>query len=137
MHPPAPVKLAAGGSFPMAEQCYLGVDLGAESGRVTAGLFDGAHMRLETIHRFPNGPVSVADTLRWDVLRLWTEIQQGLGLAVQKFGDSVVSAGVDTWGVDYVLLGKKGEFLGQPYCYRDPRTQGMLAYALSRVSKRD
>ncbi|HVW00945.1 MAG TPA: rhamnulokinase family protein, partial [Planctomycetaceae bacterium] len=121
----------------MAEQCYLGVDLGAESGRVTAGLFDGAQVRLETIHRFPNGPVSVADSLRWDVLRLWSEIQQGLAQAVQKFGAGVVSAGVDTWGVDYVLLGKRGEFLGQPYCYRDPRTQGMLAYALSRVPKRE
>lgn len=70
----------------MSEQFFLAVDLGAESGRVMAGLFDGQKVRLEELHRFGNGPVSVADTLRWDVLRLWAEIQTGLGKAVEKFG---------------------------------------------------
>jgi sugar (pentulose or hexulose) kinase len=59
----------------MSEQVYLGIDLGAESGRVMAGIWNGRAMRVEELHRFPNGPVNVADTLRWDVLRLWTEIQ--------------------------------------------------------------
>ncbi len=59
----------------MAEKVYLAVDLGAESGRVMAGLWNGRKIRLEEIHRFPNGPVPLAGTLRWDVLRLWAEIQ--------------------------------------------------------------
>jgi rhamnulokinase len=121
----------------MAEHCYLGVDLGAESGRVIAGLFDGQRIRLEELHRFPNGPVQVADTLRWDVLRLWAEIQSGLAKAAQSYGPSAVSVGVDTWGVDYVLLGKNNEMLGQPYNYRDPRTQGVMEAAFSRVSRSD
>ncbi len=121
----------------MSEQCFLAVDLGAESGRVMAGLFDGQKVRLEELHRFGNGPVSVADTLRWDVLRLWAEIQTGLGKAVEKFGKSIVSVGVDTWGVDYVLLSKTGEMLGQPYCYRDPRTKGHMEAAFRRVSRSD
>ncbi|MDP1797645.1 MAG: rhamnulokinase family protein [Planctomycetaceae bacterium] len=121
----------------MSEQCFLAVDLGAESGRVMAGLFDGQKVRLEELHRFGNGPVSVADTLRWDVLRLWAEIQTGLGKAVEKFGKSIVSVGVDTWGVDYVLLSKTGEMLGQPYCYRDPRTKGHMEAAFRRVSRGD
>lgn len=121
----------------MSEQCFLAVDLGAESGRVMAGLFDGQKVRLEELHRFGNGPVSVADTLRWDVLRLWAEIQAGLGKSVEKFGKSIVSVGVDTWGVDYVLLSKTGEMLGQPYCYRDPRTKGHMEAAFRRVSRGD
>ena len=121
----------------MAEQCYLGIDLGAEGGRVIAGLFDGTQVRLELLHRFPNGPVALAGSLRWDVLRLWSEIQSGLAAAAAKYRETIVSAGVDTWGVDYVLLSSTGEMLGQPFHYRDSRTQGMLSAALLQVSKQD
>lgn len=119
----------------MAEKCFLAVDLGAESGRVIAGLFDGSTIRLEELHRFANGPVVVADTLRWDVLRLWSEIQVGLSKAAAKYGTAAVSVGVDSWGVDYVLLTKTGEMLGQPYCYRDARTTGQLDATLRRVPR--
>jgi len=121
----------------MAEQCYLAVDLGAESGRIIAGLLDGDQIRLEEIHRFANGPVHVADTLRWDVLRLWSEIQTGLGKGAQAWGSSAVSVGVDTWGVDYVLLARNNELLSQPYHYRDPRTNGILELITSRVSRKE
>lgn len=121
----------------MAERCYLGIDLGAESGRVVAGLFDGQRLRLEEIHRFSNGAVHVAETLRWDVLKLWAEIQAGLAKAAQSFGNDAISVGVDTWGVDYVLLGKGNEMLGQPYHYRDPRTNGVMEQAFSRVPRKD
>jgi rhamnulokinase len=119
----------------MSEQVYLGIDLGAESGRVMAGIWNGGAMRVEELHRFPNGPVNVADTLRWDVLRLWTEIQNGLTIAGKRFGNSVVSVGVDTWGVDFVLLTKNGEMLGQPYHYRDVRVAGMFDHAFSIVPR--
>ena len=121
----------------MAERCYLGVDLGAESGRVIAGLFDGQNVRLEPLHRFPNGPVLLGHSLRWDVLRLWAEIQSGLANAAAQFGGSIVSVGVDTWGVDYVLLSRTDEILGQPYCYRDARTKGLLAAACNRVPRKE
>ena len=73
----------------MAEQVYLAVDLGAESGRVMAGLFDGETVRLEELQRFPNGPVDVAGSRRWDVLRLWRDIQDGLQQAGATFGERV------------------------------------------------
>ena len=92
-----------------------------------AGLWDGKTMQLEELHRFPNGAVEIAGTLRWDVLRLWAEIQDGLAIAGQRFGDAIVSIGVDTWGVDYVLLSKTNELLGLPFTYRDSRTRGLLA----------
>ncbi|MGH7971467.1 MAG: FGGY family carbohydrate kinase, partial [Limisphaerales bacterium] len=114
---------------------YLAIDLGAESGRVMAGLWNGKSIRLEEVHRFPNGPVQLADSLRWDVVRLWAEIQNGLALAARKYGKSVVSVGADTWGVDFVLLTRNGEMLGQPYHYRDARTNGMMGKAFRKVPR--
>ncbi len=121
----------------MTSTCFLGVDLGASSGRLMSGLFDGTRISLEEIHRFPNGPVAIGDTLRWDVLRLWSEIQDGLAGAAARFGKSVASVGVDTWGVDYVLLSRTGEILGQPYHYRDARTAGVPDRAFTRVPRHE
>ena len=73
--------------------------------------------------------------MRWDVLRLWAEIQNGLALAAKKFGNSIVSVGADTWGVDFVLLNKHDEMLGQPYHYRDARTNGMMEKAFKKVPR--
>jgi rhamnulokinase len=120
----------------MKRQCYLGIDLGAESGRVMAGLWDGKQMRLEEAHRFPNGPVEIAGTLRWDVLRLWSEIQNGLAAAAARYGNAPRSVGVDTWGVDYVLLSKSNELLGQPFHYRDERTRGIMEETFQHVPRR-
>jgi rhamnulokinase len=121
----------------MAERVYLAIDLGAESGRVIAGIFDGKSIRLEELHRFSNGPVDVAGTKRWDLIGLWKEIQIGLRHAGTRFGKKIVSVGVDTWGVDYVLLSENEEMLGQPYNYRDSRTDGMLEHACTRVSRKE
>jgi rhamnulokinase len=119
----------------MAERVYLGIDLGAESGRVMAGVWNGRQLRLEEVHRFANGGVFIADTLRWDVVRLWSEIQTGLGLAGKKYGNTIASVGADTWGVDFVLMTKAGEVLGLPYHYRDVRTQGALDEAFKTVPR--
>jgi len=114
---------------------YLAIDLGAESGRVVAGLWNGKTIRLEEIHRFPNGPVYLGDSLRWDVVRLWAEIQNGLSLAARKYGKGIVSVGADTWGVDYVLLSRSNEMLGQPFAYRDARPNGMMEKAFRKVPR--
>lgn len=119
----------------MADQCYLAVDLGAESGRVIAGLFDGTSVRIQEVHRFRNGPVSVAGTLRWDLVNLWREIQAGIAKGAAEYGDSIVSIGVDTWGVDFVLLSETEEVLGLPYCYRDSRTQGLMEHSFTKVPR--
>ena len=89
-------------------------DLGAESGRAVLGRFDGTRLALEEIHRFPNGPVRVLDSLYWDALRLFAEIKQGLAKAVSRAPD-LVCLGLDTWGVDLALLDQCGELLGNPY----------------------
>jgi rhamnulokinase len=103
----------------------LAFDLGAESGRGILGHFDGQRLRLEEIHRFQTGGVAIGDRLYWDPLRLYSEIERGLGLASQTTAD-VRSVGIDTWGVDFALLAKDGTLLDNPRHYRDTRTDGML-----------
>ncbi len=120
-----------------ANRVFLAVDLGAESGRVVAGSFDGTRLSLEEVHRFSNVPVSVLGGLRWDILNLFAEVKHGLAAAARKYGDSLASVGVDTWGVDYGLLDRRGELLGNPYHYRDSRTDGMMDEAFRRLSRRD
>ncbi len=117
-----------------AHQKYLAFDLGAESGRGVLGLFDGRELRLEVVHRFPNGGVRTLDTLHWDVLRLHGEMLQTLRLCAADFG-GVESIGVDTWGVDVALLGRDGTLLGNPRHYRDPHTEGVMEQAFARVPR--
>ena len=113
---------------------YLALDLGAESGRGMLGRFDGDRLGLEEIHRFPNGPVRMLDTLYWDLPRLFDEIKE----AIRKTAASKASLdaiGVDTWGVDFSLIGRGDVLLGNPVHYRDPRTDGMLDAAFARIPK--
>ncbi|HVU89462.1 MAG TPA: rhamnulokinase family protein [Pirellulales bacterium] len=119
----------------MAEEVYLAVDMGASGGRVLAGLLDGRRLRLEEIHRFENGAIAAAGGLYWDVLGLWSNIVHGLRAAGTKFGAAIKSVGVDTWGVDFALLGRGDVLLESPHSYRDPRADGMLAKALARVPR--
>ena len=114
---------------------HLAIDLGAESGRVVVGHLEDGSLRLEEVHRFPNGPVHVLGRLHWDVLRLWSEIKQGLYLAAQAYGGDLASVGLDTWGVDFGLLAPDGTLLGNPYHYRDSRTNGMLEAAFEIVPR--
>jgi rhamnulokinase len=116
---------------------FLAFDLGAESGRAVVGLLEGDRLRLEEVHRFPNGPVRLPDGLHWDVLRLWTEIKRGLALAVQKHGADLAGVGLDTWGVDFGLLDRDGALVSNPYHYRDSRTDGMLDEAFRRVPRQE
>ena len=122
---------------PMVDKVYLAVDLGASSGRVVAGLFDGEKLTLEDVHRFENGGVVVGERMYWDVLRLWQQIVDGLRGGAAKFGGRVASVGVDTWGVDFALLGRGGELIGNPVHYRDRRTAGIFDKAFAVVSREE
>ena len=115
---------------------FLAFDLGAESGRAMLGRLADGRLDLSEVHRFANGPVRVPDkaghvSLHWDVLHLWNEIQQGIALAGRE--GPLAGIGVDTWGVDFGLLNRHGRLIGNPYHYRDGRTDGMLAEAFRRT----
>ena len=120
----------------MAHKAYLAVDMGASSGRHVVGLLDGRQLRLEEIYRFENGPVEADGHLYWDLLALWSHVRQGLRAGAARFGSEIVSVGVDTWGVDFGLLAG-GELVGNPYHYRDSRTNGMMERAFSIVSRKE
>ena len=114
---------------------FIALDLGASSGRVLAGRWDGARFGLEELHRFPNGPVEVLGRLYWDVLHIWSEIKAGLCRYTAASSQPLSGIGADTWGVDFALLDRRGQLLGNPFHYRDSRTDGMLEKAFQRVPR--
>ncbi len=117
------------------KRVYIAIDLGASSGRVMAGLYDGRRLALEELHRFENRGHRILGHYHWDVVSLFSEIRAGLARAAARHGRGLVSAGVDTWGVDYVYLDSRGRLLGLPYQYRDGRTAGLERLACRRVAR--
>jgi rhamnulokinase len=105
---------------------YLAFDLGAESGRGILGRFHSGHLSIEEIGRFRNEPVIEHSGLHWDVPRLWREMKSILNSIGTRGVEHLDGIGVDTWGVDYALLGKNGALLGNPFHYRDTRTEGVM-----------
>lgn len=113
---------------------YIAVDLGAESGRVMLGSVSEDKLALEEIHRFSNGPIKENSSLRWDFDRLLCEIKTGISKTVKKAGGDVAGIGVDSWGVDFGLIGVDGKLLENPYHYRDSRTNGIMEKAFKLMS---
>lgn len=117
------------------ENRFLAFDFGAESGRALLGRLADGKLTLDEIHRFPNGPVRTLGSLHWDVLRLFSDVKHGLKQALVETDGKIDGIGIDTWGVDFALIGSDGEILGNPFHYRDERTNGMLDLAWSVVGK--
>lgn len=105
---------------------YLAIDLGAESGRGILGTLEGDRLRLEEIHRFLNEPVRLPTGLYWDSFRLFFNICEALRVAGRERKVKLDGIGVDTWGVDFGILGEDGALVDNPRCYRDSRTEGMF-----------
>lgn len=120
-----------------AKKICLAVDLGAGSGRVVAGIYDGTRLELAELNRFPNEPIKKAESWHWDLDRLFASIKEGITIGVKTYGPAVASVGVDAWGVDYGLLDAQGKLLGAPFQYRDKRTQGMEQEAYRRMPRRE
>lgn len=116
---------------------YLAVDLGASSGRLVAGRFDGNKISLHDVHRFENGGVRFNNRLQWNLPGLWQHIKDGMRKARIEYGDMIESIGVDTWGVDFGLLGKHDELLTNPYHYRDSQTAGILPSVFEVVDRKE
>lgn len=114
----------------------LAFDLGAESGRAVVGEWDGERLHLHQVYRFPNGPVRLPEGMYWDGLRLFEDIKLGIRKAREQFGQ-LESVGVDTWGVDFALLGRGDVLLSNPRHYRDPHTENIFDYAFTRASREE
>lgn len=114
----------------------LSFDFGASSGRAMLASYENGKIEMAEIHRFSNDPVSVNGRMYWDVLRLFFEIKTGITKAVNVGGFDAI--GIDTWGVDFGLINKKGELIGNPFHYRDQRTKGIPDKVFSEIiSKED
>ena len=114
---------------------YLAVDIGASSGRHILGHLEGDRLILEEIYRFPNGMKKKNGRLVWEIDALIDHVKKGMTLCAE-IGKIPSFMGIDTWGVDFVLLDKDGKRLGDAVGYRDSRTDGMDA-VVSRVISED
>jgi rhamnulokinase len=116
----------------MSARTVLAVDIGAESGRVIAVRFDGKRLSLEERYRFANTPVKVRETLHWDMLRLWHDVGAGLHAATES---PIASIGIDTWAIDFGLIDRAGNLVGNPVHYRDRRTEGVVDRVFAQVPR--
>ena len=114
---------------------FAAVDLGAQSGRVAVGRFDGARLTTTEVHRFANAPVRVGEALHWDVLGLYREVLDGLRAAAAV--DGIGSVGVDSWAIDFGLVDRKGRLLRNPVHYRDARRAAAVEGVLRRIPPRE
>jgi rhamnulokinase len=112
----------------------LAFDLGASSGRAVVGRLEEGRLVIEEIHRFPNDSVQVGNRLYWDILRLYHEIKQGI-VKARQLGTEVRSIGIDSWAVDFGLIGANGELIANPYHYRDNHTDNMMAEVFVKLGK--
>jgi rhamnulokinase len=115
---------------------YLAIDIGASNGRVIAGKFNGRKIEMEVAHRFDNIPVYAAGTLYWDILRLYSEIKTGLRYSFKKY-NNLISAGIDTWGVDFCFIDKNGRLAANPIHYRDMERNNVFNELLELIPKRE
>ena len=116
---------------------YLAYDLGASSGRAIVGMIENGILKLDEIYRFPNSGIQVFDSMHWDILRLFQEIKNGILAYIKKYGSELNSIGIDTWGVDFVLLNERDELAGPVHTYRDNRTNGMLEKMFQKIPKEE
>ena len=119
----------------MTEKAYLAIDIGASSGRHLIGRFDGKRLALQEVYRFENGPVDMLGHQYWDFLGQWTDIKKGIR-AAGELGIEITSLGVDTWGVDFGLIGSDNTLLENPFHYRDARTNGIFEKAFEIVPRK-
>lgn len=118
-------------------KCFFAVDLGATSGRTILGYFTPQGLITEEINRFPNHLIETGGHFYWDIYELYRNIVEGLKIAGNKKDTEIISIGIDTWGVDFVCIGKDGGILRQPYAYRDPQTEGAPEKYFKRVPRNE
>ena len=105
---------------------FFAVDLGATSGRTILGSIQDGKLFQRELTRFPNNIIQTGGHFYWDIFALYSEIIRGLKVVADE-GITIRSIGIDTWGVDFVCIGKDGGILRNPYSYRDPQTEGITA----------
>lgn len=123
----------------MSKTGYIAFDLGAESGRAMLATLENETISLEEMHRFPNIPLRLPSGLHWDITGLHANLIEGLkrcAAAAKERGVELISLGVDTWGVDFGLVGKSGQLLGLPFAYRDDRNTPAMEHVTKQLGEK-
>src|SRR5690554_207279 len=110
---------------------HIAVDLGASNGRVIVGDLSG----FEVMNRFVTRSEILLKESHWDIIYIFSEIKKGIKEAFNRYGDEIISIGVDSWGVDYGLLDESGSLVTIPYHYRDLRTEGMVEEVCEKLGR--
>ncbi|MEW6193804.1 MAG: rhamnulokinase family protein [Bacteroidota bacterium] len=121
----------------LIEKKIIGFDLGAESGRCVVAILKNQKIELKEVHRFTTYNIKNHNGFYWDILAIYGELIEGLSKAQKSFGSDFDGVSVDTWGVDYVLIDKEDRILGNPYHYRDDRTDGIMEEAFAIMPKEE
>ena len=114
---------------------FFAVDLGATSGRTIIGSIDKGQLHLDEVTRFPNNLIEQGGHFYWDIYALYFEIIRGLKEVAQR-GLEITSIGIDTWGVDFVMIGEDNAILRNPRAYRDPITFDAMDDYLQHIISR-
>jgi len=121
----------------MKTRKYIAFDIGASNGRCIIGSFNGSTITLEEINRFENGYVQTLDHYYWNILHIFNEVKNSLRKTATSCKHEIASVGVDTWGLDFALFDKQGSMISNPFCYRDPQTNGMIEEACKRMPRKE
>ncbi|MCM8805143.1 MAG: FGGY family carbohydrate kinase [Candidatus Omnitrophica bacterium] len=117
------------------EKKYLAIDIGASNGKAVCGVLRNGKFELNEVYRFPNEPVYINNSLRWNIVSLWKEVQNCISACRAEGFDDISSIGIDTWGVDFVLLDKNRQILQIPYHYRDNLTKGVEKIISKKINE--
>lgn len=118
----------------MSYPSFLAFDIGASSGRAILGSLDNKKLTVREIYRFPNNMILRNGHYYWDIYKLFEEIKEGLDCCINREKIIPESIAVDTWGVDFVLLDRNGEFIDLPFAYRDSLFEGKKEEFFQRMS---
>lgn len=119
-------------------RAYLAIDLGAESGRAIVGVLKSGRITLHELHRFAHEPVTLPSGLHWNLTNLWLNVLEGLKRAQRwshENAQPIASMGVDSWGVDFGLVGASGELYGLPHAYRDPANEAAFEKTIEALGR--
>jgi len=120
----------------MENKSFLAFDLGATSGRTILGTLENGKLQIKELTRFPNQIIQIGNHYCWNIYSLFENLKEGL-IAANKEDASITSIGIDTWGVDFALIGKDGSIMGAPYAYRDPHTVGITEELFKIISRKE
>ena len=119
----------------MTDPSFMAFDIGASTGRAVLGTLKNRRLKFREVSRFSNGMINVFGHLHWDIHKIFENVKKGMVVCASELKVLPESVAVDTWGVDFGLIGRDGRILGLPFGYRDKRTDNIMDMLFQRIPK--